>query len=209
MNSSHKFSRNFDKTPAKLKHKKTTCIFYEIYYAYWYGCISQFDVSQGHYMRSWYLKSHAIRLFVQCLLQANNKDDINGVHYWPFVRGIHQWHEYLPLKGPVKIPSPVMQRAFPFHDIYIVYIDSVVLVTYISMALVVPFPGPSVTAHTQIHLRQVPRQTIDCGHRADKLRVHWARTWNASSLEFLYIDGARLWYLQCITIEILQSYIIR
>ena len=130
MNSSHKFSRNFDKTPAKLKHNKTTCIFYEIYYAYWYGWIRQFDVSQGHYMRSWYLKSHAIRLFVQCLLQANNKDDINGVHYWPFVRGIHQWHEYLPLKGPVKISSHVMQWAFPFHDIYIVYILYILIVLY-------------------------------------------------------------------------------
>ena len=60
---------------------------------------------------SFHLKPLATWLFVQKLVQANNKENMRALHYWPFVWGIHQ--------GLVDSPHKwqVMQKAFPCHDI--------------------------------------------------------------------------------------------
>ena len=46
---------------------------------------------------TWHLKSPATWLFVQQLVPANIKENIEARHYWPFMRGIHQ--------SPVDFPS--------------------------------------------------------------------------------------------------------
>ena len=51
------------------------------------------------------LKSLATQLFVQQLIEINNKEIITCLLYWPFVRGIH----WSPLDSPHK--GPVMWRA--------------------------------------------------------------------------------------------------
>ena len=46
------------------------------------------------------LKSPATQIFVQRFVQANIKQNIKALHYWPFVCGIHWWPElFLPTKG--------------------------------------------------------------------------------------------------------------
>ena len=50
-------------------------------------------------------------LSVQQLIQANTKEHIKALHYWPFVLGIHWKLGDSPLKGPV------MQKMLPCHDI--------------------------------------------------------------------------------------------
>ena len=44
---------------------------------------------------------------------SNIKENIKARHYWPFVRGIHQWPVDSPHKGPV------MLKAFPCYDVII------------------------------------------------------------------------------------------
>ena len=44
---------------------------------------------------SWHLKSLASGLFIQQLIWANNKENIKGPHYWPFVRAIHWWPNWI------------------------------------------------------------------------------------------------------------------
>ena len=58
-----------------------------------------------------YSKPLASQLFVQQLGHETNKGNIKVQHYWPFVRGIHQWLVDSPHKGPVT------WKAFPCHDI--------------------------------------------------------------------------------------------
>ena len=41
-------------------------------------------------LSSWRLKSPLIRLFLQQLIGANNKENIKTFRYSPFVRGIHR-----------------------------------------------------------------------------------------------------------------------
>ena len=61
-----------------------------------------------------HLRSPAIRMIFQELDEANSKNQ--NLHYWPFVKGIHQW----PVGSPHK--APVMQKEFPFHDIIMILI---------------------------------------------------------------------------------------
>ena len=51
-----------------------------------------------------------ILLFLQQLSEANSKEKIRAPHYWPFVRGIHQWLVVSIHKGSV------MQNQFPCHN---------------------------------------------------------------------------------------------
>ena len=63
---------------------------------------------------SCHLKSLAIWQVVQQLVPANNKETreaLKILHYWLFVRGIHQSLVDSPHKGPI------MQKAFPCHDV--------------------------------------------------------------------------------------------
>ena len=62
-------------------------------------------------MSTWYLFSLGTWLFVEPFLQAYIKDSIKDAHYWPFVRGIHQWLVDSPHKGPV------MHEAFACHEV--------------------------------------------------------------------------------------------
>ena len=48
---------------------------------------------------SCHLKSTPIKLIEQQLVQTCNKENIEGVHYWPFVRGIHWWMVEFQCKG--------------------------------------------------------------------------------------------------------------
>ena len=54
----------------------------------------------------WCLKLLETWLFVQHFIQDNIKENINALHYWPYVREIHWWLEVH--KGPVK------QKVLPF-----------------------------------------------------------------------------------------------
>ena len=54
------------------------------------------DTNNGNYLtiavmsqNSWHLKSLAIQLFVEKLVEADNKENIKAMHYWTFVKGIH------------------------------------------------------------------------------------------------------------------------
>ena len=40
---------------------------------------------------SWCLKTLATWMLAQQYVQANDKENTKVQHYWPFVRGIHQW----------------------------------------------------------------------------------------------------------------------
>ena len=42
-------------------------------------------------------------------VQTINKENINDLHYWPFMREIHRW------------PCNLSQNAFPYHDIIMLY----------------------------------------------------------------------------------------
>ena len=57
---------------------------------------------------SWYLKSMATWLYVNQLVQANDKENTQSLHYWPIVNG---WQVDSPHKGPV------MLKMFPCHAI--------------------------------------------------------------------------------------------
>ena len=46
-------------------------------------------------------KLPATRVFVQQLVRANIRENINAQHYWSFVRGIYRWPVDSPQKGPV------------------------------------------------------------------------------------------------------------
>ena len=51
---------------------------------------------------------------LNCLFNSSfqpTMENIKAPHYWPFVRGIHQWLVDSPHKGPV------MWKAFPYHDV--------------------------------------------------------------------------------------------
>ena len=63
----------------------------------------------SHVTRS--LKSPVSRLYVQQVVEANKKRNIQVLHYWPFVREIHRW----PVDDPHKRPE--MRKAFPCHVI--------------------------------------------------------------------------------------------
>ena len=55
--------------------------------------------------------NHWHTLFVQQLVQANNKGNIKASHHWPFVRGNHWWLVDSPNKGSVT------WRLFPSDDV--------------------------------------------------------------------------------------------
>ena len=55
-------------------------------------------------------KSLATWLFAQQLVQANNRENIKGLYYWPFVSRLLQWSMYSPIKGAV------MQKARLCHE---------------------------------------------------------------------------------------------
>ena len=71
----------------------------------WWPCTAVHN-SNITYM-PWNLKSLATQLFAQQLVQVNIKENIQALHYWPFVREIHQWLVDFPHK------APVMQKKFP------------------------------------------------------------------------------------------------
>ena len=50
---------------------------------------------------SWHLESLVTWLFVWQLVQENDKGNTKALHYWHFVRGIHQWLVDSPHKSPV------------------------------------------------------------------------------------------------------------
>ena len=50
-------------------------------------------------------------LTVQMFVLGIHQRKYQSQHYWPFVRGIHQWLVDSPHKGPVN------QKAFPLHDV--------------------------------------------------------------------------------------------
>ena len=50
---------------------------------------------------SWYLKSHATRLFNQQLLRPNTKEKFKAHNHKPFVKGNHRWQMDPPHNGPV------------------------------------------------------------------------------------------------------------
>ena len=59
---------------------------------------------------SWHLKSLAIWLLVQQLVQAYIKENIKGPHYWTFEGNT-------PVTGGLPSKGPVMQKLFSWHDI--------------------------------------------------------------------------------------------
>ena len=73
-------------------------------------CRSQSDAWREYFFHysdvkwaSWYLKSQATRLFVKRYTQTNKRDNIKARHYWPFVRGIHQWLWISPTNGNYRV----------------------------------------------------------------------------------------------------------
>ena len=65
-------------------------------------CLWHATTLQWCHIRSWHLKSLAKQMFIQQLVQFNNKgSNIRIQHYWPSVNGIHQWLVDSPHKGPV------------------------------------------------------------------------------------------------------------
>ena len=58
---------------------------------------------------AWPLKSPATQLFSQQFVWTSIKENVEAMHYWPFVRGIRG---YSPQKGPV------MQKVFSCHDVF-------------------------------------------------------------------------------------------
>ena len=56
-------------------------------------------------------ETSAIRLVVQQLVQAENKETIKALDYWPIVRGIQR----LPMDSPHK--GPVLPKACPYLDV--------------------------------------------------------------------------------------------
>ena len=50
----------------------------------------------------------------QKFVHVNNEENFKALHYWPYVRGIHQSHVDFIHKGPA------MQKAFPHHAISMV-----------------------------------------------------------------------------------------
>ena len=61
----------------------------------------------------WLTKSLATQLFVQQLVQANNKGFIKCLYYWPFVRGINC--SFSLHKGPV------MHKVLPCRNLFMIY----------------------------------------------------------------------------------------
>ena len=64
-------------------------------------------------------------LFVEHVIRIN-KENNRGLHYWPFVKGIHRF----PMDSPHK--GPVMLKAFPCPDVIMVYAGSRTLITVTS-----------------------------------------------------------------------------
>ena len=62
----------------------------------------------------WRLKSQASRWFAQPFGQAQIKENIKALRYWPFVSGIHR----CPVNSPHK--GPVTRKMFPFDNIIII-----------------------------------------------------------------------------------------
>ena len=71
---------------------------------------------------SWHLKSLTTQLFVQQLVQANNKENIKP-YYRPFLREIHCWAIDSPHKGPVT------REKFAYHAVIIMSYSSQYWVT--------------------------------------------------------------------------------
>ena len=69
---------------------------------------------------SWHIIS--LNCLFNSLFRLTSKKKIQGLHYCPFVRGIHWW--WWQVGSPHK--GPVMQKAFPGHDI-IMYISQEIL----------------------------------------------------------------------------------
>ena len=73
------------------------------------------------------IKSLVTALFVQQLVKTNIKGNINALHYWPFVGGIHRWLVDSPHKGPV------IRKVFPCHVMPKQSFDDTVVNCYISV----------------------------------------------------------------------------
>ena len=66
----------------------------------------------------WLFRSPATQLFIQQFGVTSKKHNIKGPHCWPLVKGIHR----CPVDSPHK--GPIMQKAFPFHDIIMARYDN-------------------------------------------------------------------------------------
>ena len=75
------------------------------------------------------LKLPTTRLILQQFVQADNKGNINVLHYWPFVRVMHLW----PVDSPHKLPT--MRKAFACHDFIIAMLKCQLYLRFILLAL--------------------------------------------------------------------------
>ena len=90
------------------------CVWFHIVHNAWL----QADMIRGYQTPNFSLaiyqidiKFGAMWLFVQYLIQSNNKENIKDLHCRPIVRGIHWYPVDYPHKGPV------MQKIFPCQGI--------------------------------------------------------------------------------------------
>ena len=67
---------------------------------------------------SWHLKSSSTWFFFQKLVQAISKENMEVLHYWLFVRGIHQWHKKILSQRTTKADPGKWQAFVPmsWHD---------------------------------------------------------------------------------------------
>ena len=98
---------------------------------------------------SWHLHPLATQLFVTQLVPANHIENIKALHYWPFVRGIHQLLVDSPHKGPV-----ILSHYWPFvRRIHQLLVDS-------------PHKGPvNWSPVDSPHKRPVNRSPVDSPHK--------------------------------------------
>ena len=76
-------------------HHMTMMIFHDRPFLMTESCTTEPTQLTYHYhdmiCTSWHLKSEEFGLFVEKLIQNNNKENIKCLYYWPFVKRIHWW----------------------------------------------------------------------------------------------------------------------